>query len=100
MYFGVYENVKNQLHFIFIYELHGGNARPRHHQANDGKLSGSMGFDSDGELVCTDKTIIYAINFGVPNTGIEPPSKIKFKVEGEEMYYNISKSEWESNSDK
>jgi len=49
----------------------------------------------NGEFVSafTDKTTFYVKNFDIPADF--KAEKIKFVVEGKEMYYNLAKSEWE-----
>jgi len=52
----------------------------------------------DGKMqsTCTDKSEIRAMNFNIPSSeSFFKALKIKFIVDGEEMYYNIEKSEWE-----
>ena len=52
----------------------------------------------DGKLqsTCTDKSEIRAMNFDIPNSEINfKPEKIKFVIDNIEMYYDLTKSEWE-----
>ena len=46
------------------------------------------------QTVATDKSELRAWNFNTSESRFEP-TKIKFVVDGAEMYYDVEKGEWE-----